>query len=61
MRPVKERSQWEKRDKRIPDENRSRLGARSDLEAAGSGMESKKPRDKDTELYTIHMSMYLIK
>lgn len=37
-----------KRDKRIPDENKSRLGAHSDLSTAGSGMESKKPRGKDT-------------
>lgn len=35
------------RDKRIPDENRSRLGAHSDLGMAGSGVESKKPRGKD--------------
>lgn len=36
-----------KSDKRIPDENKSRLGA------AGSDMESKKPRGKDTEPHTI--------
>lgn len=33
---------------RIPDENRSRLGACSDLGADGSSMESKKPRGEET-------------
>lgn len=56
----KERSQWGEKDNPIPDENRSRLGTRSDLGTDGSGMESKKPRDKDTAAHVLYTHEHIL-